>query len=159
MKHLSTWWFKTFTAHFQKNQISRKPAFQLKKFKEGQMKSTHKIASCAFALCLALGAIATGGCSSQNSEGVTGTSSSTATQTTASADKYGEPALMPQSHEGRYASLGAAGCYGCHGANNQTTHMLATAPALPEDHYTDESSATQEIYPARLECITCHSQG
>ena len=47
----------------------------------------------------------------------------------------GAPPLMPTSHDGRFENLGAAGCYGCHGANDQANPMLADATALPADHY------------------------
>ncbi|MBB3170288.1 hypothetical protein [Parvibacter caecicola] len=71
----------------------------------------------------------------------------------------GEPPLMSASHQGRYESLGMAGCYGCHGANEATDHMLAAAPALPADHYVDGDVATFEVFGPRGECITCHPQG
>lgn len=71
----------------------------------------------------------------------------------------GEPPLMPASHAGRYESLGAPGCYGCHGANEATDHMLAAAPALPADHYVDGDTATCEVFGPRGECITCHPLG
>lgn len=71
----------------------------------------------------------------------------------------GEPPLMPASHLGRYEGLGMAGCYGCHGANQATDHMLAAAPALPADHYTDGDASTFEVFGPRGECITCHPQG
>lgn len=71
----------------------------------------------------------------------------------------GEPPLMPASHAGRYEGLGAPGCYGCHGANEVTDHMLAAAPALPSDHYVDGSVETYEVFGPRGECITCHPQG
>ncbi|WP_418471055.1 hypothetical protein, partial [Eggerthella sp.] len=35
----------------------------------------------------------------------------------------GAPPLMPTSHDGRFENLGAAGCYGCHGANDQANPM------------------------------------
>ena len=71
----------------------------------------------------------------------------------------GEPSLMPASHEGRFYELGADGCYGCHGANETTDHMLAQATPLPADHYVDGDVSTYEVFGARRECLTCHSQG
>lgn len=67
--------------------------------------------------------------------------------------------LMPASHEGRFDDLGAPGCYGCHGSSEQANPLLATAPALPEDHYADGTSASREINPVRAQCNTCHGQG
>lgn len=71
----------------------------------------------------------------------------------------GEPPLMPASHAGRYESLGAPGCYGCHGAGEAADHMLAAAPMLPSDHYVDGDALTREVFGPRGECITCHPQG
>lgn len=71
----------------------------------------------------------------------------------------GEPALMPASHEGRFYELGADGCYGCHGANEETDHMLAQATPLPADHYAGGDVSTYEVFGARRECLTCHPQG
>ena len=71
----------------------------------------------------------------------------------------GAAPLMPASHEGRFDDLGAPGCYGCHGSSEQANPLLATAPALPEDHYADGTSASREINPVRAQCNTCHGQG
>ncbi len=71
----------------------------------------------------------------------------------------GTPALMPAGHEGRYENLGAPGCYGCHGANEKANPMLASATAMPADHYVDGNLASFEIDPGHFECQTCHAQG
>lgn len=67
--------------------------------------------------------------------------------------------LMPASHEGRFDDLGAPGCYGCHGSNERANPLLATAPALPEDHYAGGTSTSREVDPVRVQCNTCHGQG
>ena len=64
----------------------------------------------------------------------------------------GAPPLMPTSHDGRFENLGAAGCYGCHGANDQANPMLADATALPGD------AGSLEMDPTHEQCITCHAQ-
>lgn len=70
----------------------------------------------------------------------------------------GAPPLMPTSHEGRFESHGAAGCYGCHGANDQANPMLVGAIALPEDHYANGDASSYEMDPTHEQCITCHAQ-
>lgn len=70
----------------------------------------------------------------------------------------GAPPLMPTSHEGRFDTLGAAGCYGCHGANEQANPMLAKSVALPDDHYVNGDSSTFEMDPTHEQCNTCHAQ-
>lgn len=68
----------------------------------------------------------------------------------------GEPPLMTASHEGRYESLGANGCFGCHGGNDEVETFLSAATPLPADHYVDGDVSTHEIDGPRAECITCH---
>ena len=70
----------------------------------------------------------------------------------------GAPPLMPTSHDGRFENLGAAGCYGCHGANDQANPMLADATALPADHYAGGDAGSLEMDPTHEQCITCHAQ-
>lgn len=70
----------------------------------------------------------------------------------------GTPALMPEGHEGRFENLGAEGCYGCHGANETANPMLATATALPADHYVGGDASSLALDPNRAECLTCHAQ-
>lgn len=78
----------------------------------------------------------------------------------ASADvPQGAPPLMPAGHDGRFQDLGANGCYGCHGANEAANPMLASAPALPDDHYQQGMPATRAVDPVREQCITCHPLG
>ena len=67
-----------------------------------------------------------------------------------------EPPLMTASHEGRYESLGAAGCFGCHGGSDEVEVFLAAATPLPADHYVGGDASTHEIDGPRAECITCH---
>lgn len=71
----------------------------------------------------------------------------------------GAPPLMPTTHEGRFDSLGASGCYGCHGASERSNPMLNGALALPEDHYVDGSSESLELDQTHEQCNTCHVQG
>lgn len=70
----------------------------------------------------------------------------------------GAPPLMPTSHDRRFENLGAAGCYGCHGANDQANPMLADATALPTDHYAGGDAGSLEMDPTHEQCITCHAQ-
>lgn len=70
----------------------------------------------------------------------------------------GAPPLMPTSHENRFEELGAAGCYGCHGANEQANPMLAKSTALPDDHYADGNAGSYEMDPTHEQCTTCHAQ-
>lgn len=71
----------------------------------------------------------------------------------------GAAPLMPPTHEGRYESLGANGCYGCHGANDLANPMLTGTSALPENHYANGDPNSHELDPVRTQCITCHVQG
>lgn len=70
----------------------------------------------------------------------------------------GAPPLMPPNHEGRFESLGAAGCYGCHGANDKANPMLAQSQALPDDHYENADPGSFEVDPTHAQCNTCHAQ-
>ena len=80
-------------------------------------------------------------------------------QATSDSTPAGAPPLMPAGHVGRYENLGPEGCYGCHGANEKANPMLASASALPADHYAGADVASLEIDPAHAECQTCHAQG
>ena len=70
----------------------------------------------------------------------------------------GAPPLMPATHQDRFEPLGASGCYGCHGANDQANPMLADATALPADHYAGGDAGSLEMDPTHEQCITCHAQ-
>lgn len=70
----------------------------------------------------------------------------------------GAPPLMPVNHADRFDDLGANGCYGCHGANDQANPMVKDAVAMPEDHYAGGSSTSKQFDPTHGECITCHAQ-
>lgn len=70
----------------------------------------------------------------------------------------GAPPFMPENHQTRFEDRGAAGCYGCHGANDQANPMLNGATALPNDHYSDDNTDTRRIDPTHEQCITCHGQ-
>ena len=70
----------------------------------------------------------------------------------------GSPPLMPVSHEGRFETLGAPGCYGCHGAAEQGNPIMPAATAMPEDHYTGGDSGSMEMDPTHEQCNTCHAQ-
>lgn len=70
------------------------------------------------------------------------------------------PPVMKAGHEGRYETLGAAGCYGCHGVNNENEPMLKAATPMPDDHYAGgvkDSSAGIALDHAT--CNSCHVQG
>ena len=70
------------------------------------------------------------------------------------------PPVMKAGHEGRYKTLGAAGCYGCHGVNNENEPMLKAATPMPDDHYAGgvkDSSAG--IALDHTTCNSCHVQG
>lgn len=72
----------------------------------------------------------------------------------------GAAPTMPSGHENRYADLGANGCYGCHGANQDANPMLASATALPADHYAVEvPTSIKDLAADHSQCITCHIPG
>ena len=72
----------------------------------------------------------------------------------------GAAPTMPSGHENRYADLGANGCYGCHGANQDANPMLASATALPADHYAVEApTSIKDLAADHSQCITCHVPG
>lgn len=101
----------------------------------------------ALALTMLAGTVAAAGCAS------------TAPTSDARPDvPAGAPPLMPANHDGRFESLGAPGCYGCHGASERSNPMLNGTVALPEDHYVDGSSQTLELDPTHEQCNTCHVQ-
>lgn len=105
------------------------------------MKRTKMLAAAVLAGALGIAALA--GCAQEMAE-------------TGPAYNPGESPLMTASHEGRYESLGAAGCYGCHGVNEAGEPMLDAASPLPADHYVGGDTASREIDGPRAECITCH---
>jgi cytochrome c-type protein NapB len=108
------------------------------------MNVTKKIVTAVLVCCLGLFAL--GGCASSNKVDV-------------NADvPEGASPVMPYSHEGRYADLGAPGCYGCHGNNGAADPMLKQATALPDNHYVNEDRTTMEIDQAHLLCTSCHVQ-
>lgn len=100
------------------------------------------------ALCAAFLGV---GCSGESSE-----SSASGESATLASTGTGTPAAMPADHEGRFQSLGANGCYGCHGSSESAEVMLADATALPADHYENGDVTTRQIDASRAECITCH---
>lgn len=104
------------------------------------------VVTAALALVMALGLGAVAGCSEQREESVNANVPA------------GAPPLMTKGHEGRFESLGAAGCYGCHGANDQANPMLNGATALPDDHYAGGDVGSREMDPTHEQCITCHGQ-
>ena len=71
----------------------------------------------------------------------------------------GAPPLMPATHQDRFETLGASGCYGCHCASERSNPMLNGSKAMPEDHYANGSSQTLELDPTHDQCNTCHVQG
>lgn len=89
---------------------------------------------------------------------VTGCTSSTPKEDINANVPLGAPPLMPETHEGRFESLGAAGCYGCHGANEKANPMLTGSVALPEDHYIGNQPSALELDPTHDQCNTCHVQ-
>ena len=106
-----------------------------------------KSIAAALVLTMALGTATLAGCA-QERVGYTGNDNI----------PDGAASIMPASHEGRFENLGAKGCYGCHGANDQANPMLTGATALPDDHYKDGDAGTQQMEPTREQCITCHPQ-
>ena len=65
--------------------------------------------------------------------------------------------VMPASHSAaRFDNMGAAGCYGCHGAGDKANPMLTGAVALPDDHYEGDSADSRAIEGRHLLCNTCH---
>ena len=110
------------------------------------MQKKHLVASAAMAC--ALGAFCIAGCSA-----------APAKEDVNANIPEGAAPLMHVTHEGRFERLGASGCYGCHGANDQANPMLAGSVALPDDHYADGSPDSRQIDPTHGQCITCHVQG
>lgn len=98
---------------------------------------------CAAVLTGVLGAAALAGCAQEMAD-------------TGATYNPGEPPLMTASHEGRYESLRAAGCFGCHGGSDEVEVFLAAAAPLPADHYVGGDASTHEVDGPRAECITCH---
>ena len=98
---------------------------------------------CAAVLTGVMGAAALTGCAQEMAD-------------TGATYNPGEPPLMTASHEGRYESLGANGCFGCHGGNDEVETFLSAATPLPADHYVGGDVSTHEIDGPRAECITCH---
>lgn len=65
--------------------------------------------------------------------------------------------VMPQNHSSaRFDNMGAAGCYGCHGAGDKANPMLNGAVALPEDHYENGDVDSRTVDSRHLLCDTCH---
>lgn len=111
-----------------------------------------KIVIGAFATALALSMTLMFGCSP----------SEPADEGGANAGAYvadGLPGLMPEDHEGRFVTMGADGCFNCHGASEKAYPILDTAQPLPADHFEGGSIESYELDNSRAECITCHSQG
>lgn len=61
-------------------------------------------------------------------------------------------------HQGRYQITGSHGCYGCHGANESASPMLAGAPAIPAFHYEGGTVGTSfdDLQDTYSDCATCH---
>jgi len=68
------------------------------------------------------------------------------------------PPTMPAGHEERFDNLGPAGCYGCHGANDEGKNNLTQATALPLDHYANsvKGSSVTDLSGEHMMCNTCH---
>lgn len=112
---------------------------------------SRKIVTSAFAAALALSMFLVVGCSSDEPAEGAGSESGYVAD--------GLPGLMPEDHEGRFVSMGADGCFNCHGADEDSYPILATAQPLPADHFAGGSIESYELDNSRAECITCHSQG
>lgn len=104
-----------------------------------------KITVLTLTLTLALGVMAVAGCTSSAAEEEEVVSD-------------GAPAMIPADHAGRYEEDGAWGCFICHGESDYGNPAMVTAVAMPNDHYVDGDSHTQELDPVREQCITCHVQ-
>lgn len=112
---------------------------------------SRKIAAGACAAALALSMLAVVGCSpSEPAPDQAGASGYVAD---------GLPGLMPEDHEGRFVTMGADGCFNCHGSSEDAYPILGTAQPLPADHFQGGSVDSHVLDNARAECITCHSQG
>ena len=100
----------------------------------------------AIVLALASGCVALAGCTQAQAE-------------TETLTPPGAAPVMPVGHQGRYETLGAAGCYGCHGANATANPMLATAVTMPADHYAGGSYTSLALDNDRYLCVNCHVLG
>lgn len=120
---------------------------------------------CALTFVLGLGTLA--GCAQESTNTETTPETSELAQTAQTQDSTTpeasieevtthEPPLMTAAHEGRYESLGATGCYGCHGAKEGAEVGMEGATPLPADHYVGGEITSYELDPARSVCITCH---
>jgi len=107
-----------------------------------------KLSALVVAVCLtgALGGLALTGCNSVKA-----------------GESPDAPAVMKKGHDGRFETLGAAGCYGCHGYNSSGTTQLKGATAIPLDHLNvltgDNAISAKSIKSDHQVCITCHVQG
>lgn len=88
--------------------------------------------------------------------GIVGCASDGGTSTASGSTYETEPPLQPADHGGRFESLGANGCYGCHGNGEMANPILESAKAMPENHYLDGSYDSMETDPDRAQCNTCH---
>ena len=134
------------------------------------MKKTKLLATCS--LTLALGLTALAGCSqpSADTEKTSESNESAQVAETEGSDSEGsatteadteevathEPPLMTAVHEGRFESMGATGCYTCHGATEDAEAAMEGATPLPADHYVGGDPSSLEMDPGRNVCITCH---
>ena len=58
-------------------------------------------------------------------------------------------------HEGRFELMGAHGCYGCHGVNEDGETLLNGAPQMPDFHYSSDSPTSYDDLQLTA-CQSCH---
>ncbi len=113
------------------------------------MKTKRSIAIVAAVFGLTLSACALGGCYSTNA-----IKSPSETFDT----PEGAAPMLSVAHEGRYESLGAEGCFGCHGSSSEADPFLAKAGQMPDNHYVREDRDSHKIDAAHSLCGSCHVQ-
>lgn len=74
-------------------------------------------------------------------------------------DLAGAPAMQPANHDGRFESLGANGCFGCHGSGELANPNLTKATEMPAFHYVDGNADSKQYSPDYAQCISCHPVG
>lgn len=70
----------------------------------------------------------------------------------------GAAPMLSVAHEGRYESLGAQGCFGCHGSSSEADPFLKKAGKMPDNHYANGNRETHKIDAAHSLCGSCHVQ-
>lgn len=104
------------------------------------MKKTHLLV--AFALSCVLGIFGVVGCTAPAA-------------TNDGGEAVAEFPVIPESHQGRFETLGVEGCWNCHTLDPS---QPGAAAAMPDNHYLNGDVTSGKIEPVRNQCVTCHAQ-